>query len=89
LTVKVDFRDYWLATTADGPYNGSGVRTVFNAKATSAHVGEGVDALATVALFKKTTMGVGVGNVAPGSYLKQSGKTTGFVYPYLTFTRQL
>jgi hypothetical protein len=89
LMVKVDFRDYWLATPADGLYNCGGVRTVFNAKATSPHVGEGVDALATVALFKKTTLGVGVGNLAPGSYLKQSGKTTGFVYPYLTFTRLL
>ena len=31
LRVKMDFRDYWLATLQDGLYNSSGVRTVFDA----------------------------------------------------------
>jgi hypothetical protein len=89
LKVKVDFRDYWLANVHDGLYNCSGTRTVMNAKATSAHVGEGVDAQFNFTLSPKTLLGVGVGNIAPGSYLAQSGKTSGYVYPYMTLTRQL
>lgn len=89
LKVKVDYRDYWLATVQDGLYNCSGTRTVFNAKATSTHVGEGVDAQFIVTISPKTTLGVGVGNLSPGSYLKQSGKTSGYVYPYMYFTRVL
>jgi hypothetical protein len=89
LTVKVDFRDYWLATVQDGLYNGFGTRTVLNAKATSTHVGEGVEAQFVYAITPKTGLGVGVGNLAPGAYLKQSGKTTGYVYPYFYFSRAL
>jgi hypothetical protein len=89
LTLKVDYRDYWLATVADGLYNPAGTRTVFDAKATSNHVGEGVDAQAIFKLNPKTTIGVGFGNLRPGAYLKQAGKTTGFAYPSLAFTRQL
>jgi hypothetical protein len=43
LKARVDFRDYWLATVQDGLYSGTGTRTVFNAKATSNHVGAGVE----------------------------------------------
>ncbi len=89
LKVKVDYRDYWLATVQDGLYNGSGTRTVFDTKATSNHVGEGVDAMLIATVTPKTVVGIGVGNLAPGSYLKQAGKTSGFVYPFLYFTRQL
>lgn len=89
LMLKVDYRNYWLATTMDGLYNSSGTRTVFNTKATSAHVGEGVDAQAILSINKKTLLGFGIGNIAPGSYLKQSGKTSGFVYPCLYLTRYL
>jgi hypothetical protein len=89
LKVKVDYRDYWLANTADGLYNSSGTRTVFDAKATSNHVGEGIDAQVILTLNRKTVVGFGIGNLTPGAYLKQAGKTTGLVYPSLYFTRQL
>ncbi|MGO9255368.1 MAG: alginate export family protein [Bryobacteraceae bacterium] len=89
LMVKVDFRDYWLATVQDGLYNSSGTRTVLDAKATSNHVGEGVDAQLILTLNSKTVVGFGFGNVAPGAYLRQAGKTTGFVYPSIYVTRQL
>jgi hypothetical protein len=86
---KVDFRDYWLATTQDGLYNAPGTRTVFNTKATSNHVGEGVDALVNFFLNKKTTITTGVGVLRPGSYLTQSGKTSGFLYPSISILRLL
>ena len=89
IKVKVDYRNYWLATTMDGLYSASGTRTVFNTKATSGHVGEGIDAQVIVSVTKKTVVGFGFGNLAPGSYLKQSGKTTGYTYPSLYLTRQI
>jgi len=89
LTVKIDYRDYWLATVQDGLYNASGIRTVMNANATSAHVGNGVEALFVFTLNSKTMLGTGVANIFPGAYLTQSGKTSGFIYPFLSFTRRL
>jgi hypothetical protein len=88
LTVKIDYRDYWLATVQDGLYSGIGTETVVNAKATSNHVGEGVDSMFIYAINGKTTLGTGVATLTPGAYLVQSKKTTGFVYPFLYFTRQ-
>ena len=89
IKVKVDYRNYWLATTMDGLYSATGTRTVFNTKATSGHVGEGIDAQVIVSVTKKTVVGFGFGNLAPGSYLKQSGKTTGYTYPSLYLVRQI
>ncbi len=89
LKVKIDFRDYWLATVQDGLYNSSGTRTVFDAKATSSHVGVGVDAQVILTLNQKTLVGLGFGNLTPGAYLKQAGKTTGLIYPSIYFTHQL
>ena len=89
LTAKISFRDYWLANVKDSLYNASGAKTVTNAKATSAHVGEGVDAQFAYSFDAKTSVGVGVGNLAPGSYLAQSKKTTGFIYPYLYVLRRM
>jgi hypothetical protein len=89
LNVKVDYRDYWLATVQDGLYSTFGTETVLDKKATSSHVGEGVDALFTSQITPKTTLGAGVGYLAPGAYLIQAGKTSGFIYPIIFFTRQL
>jgi hypothetical protein len=89
LKVKIDFRDVWLATLNDGLYNSSAMRTVFDAKATSNHVGAGVDSQFTLTIAKKNIFGWGVGYIAPGAYLKQAGKTTGYIYPYISYQRFL
>lgn len=89
LTARISFRDYWLANVKDSLYNCSGVKTVTNAKATSAHVGEGLDTQLVYSFDGSTSLGMGVGNLAPGSYLAQSNKTTGFIYPYLYLLRRL
>jgi hypothetical protein len=83
LTVKVDGRDFWLANTEDGLYNALGTLTVHNANATSAHVGESIETMATITPNKYTTFGLGVGTLFPGEYLKQSNKDQAFVYPYI------
>jgi len=83
LKIKLNGRDFWLANVNDGLYNAFGTRTVFNPKATSAHVGEAVEMMATAALAKHTTIGFGVGTLFPGEYLKQSNKDQAFIYPYI------
>lgn len=87
LTFKVDGRDLWLANINDGLYNALGTRTVFNPKATSGHIGESVEMMATAALSKYTSFGFGVGTIFPGEYLKQSQKDQPYIYPYIGFTQ--
>ncbi|HTS60606.1 MAG TPA: alginate export family protein [Candidatus Acidoferrales bacterium] len=88
LKANFDFRDFSLANTQDGLYNALGVRTVFNPKATSAHVGFGPDTQVSFAVRPATSIGVGVGTLFPGEYLRQSGKNTGFFYPYAFVSRK-
>jgi hypothetical protein len=83
LKIKLNGREFWLANINDGLYNASGIITVKNTKATSAHVGESIEMMATAALSKRTTVGFGVGTLFPGEYLKQSNKDQAFIYPYI------
>ena len=83
LKVKIDGRDFWLASTADGLYNAAGTRTVYDTKATSAHVGESIEMLSTVAVAKNTTVGFGVGTLFSGAYLQQAHKGDTFIYPII------
>jgi hypothetical protein len=87
LTVSVSYRDFWLATTEDGLYSGTNVETVVNTKATNNHVGEGIENMWTWKATPKTTVGAGIATLTPGAYLQQSKKTTGFLYPYIFFSR--
>jgi hypothetical protein len=89
LTVKIDYRDYWLATVQDGLYSAIGTETVLNAKAASNHVAEGVDSMFVFAINGKTSLGTGIGTLTPGAYLIESKKTTGFFYPFFYFQRSL
>jgi len=85
LAVKIDYRDYWLASTHDGMYNASGsIIVAANAKATSAHIGESVETMSTLSVTKTTAIGFGVGNMFPGEYLREAHKTNGFIYPYIS-----
>ncbi|MFN7995716.1 MAG: alginate export family protein [Bryobacteraceae bacterium] len=88
LKVKVDGRNLWLASKADGLYNAPGVRTVYNPNATSAHVGETVEMLSTVTVTRTTSISFGVGTLFPGSYLRQSHKGDAFIYPLICLTQK-
>jgi Alginate export len=88
LKFKLNGREFWLANTHDGFYNAYGARIVFNPVATSAHVGESVEMMATAAVTKTTTFGFGVGTLFPGEYLKQSQKDQAFIYPYIYFAQK-
>jgi hypothetical protein len=87
LKFKLNAREFWLANVNDGFYNSYGTRIVFNPKATSTHIGESVEPMATATLTKHTTVGFGVGALFPGEYLKQSGKDQVFLYPYLSLAQ--
>ena len=87
LKVKIDGRDFWLDNVNDSLYNAYGTATVKNTKATSNHVGESIEMMATAALSKHSTLGLGVGTLFPGDYLKQSKKDQAFVYPYIYWTQ--
>ena len=83
LKVKLDGRDFWLASTADGLYNAAGTRTVYDTKAASAHVGESIEMLSTVSVTKSTTLGFGVGTLFSGAYLQEAHKGATFFYPII------
>jgi hypothetical protein len=83
LTLKVDGHEFWLANTEDGMYNAVGTETVHDVKATSAHVGESIEMMATITPNKYTTFGLGVGTLFPGQYLKEAQKDQAFIYPYI------
>lgn len=89
LSFKVDYRNFWLATVNDSLYNAIGTATVLDKKATSNHVGSGIETLVTNRFGEKTSLGIGLGTLSPGAYLKQAGKTGGFFYPSLTLKRDL
>lgn len=82
LKIKLNAREFWLANVNDGFYNAYGTRIVFDPSATSAHIGESVETMATAKLARNTTAGFGVGVLFPGQYLKQAGKDQAFLYPY-------
>lgn len=87
LKIKVDGREFWLANIQDGLYNALGTITVHNVKATSAHVGESVEMMATATLTKYTSVGFGVSTLFAGEYLKQSQKDQAYIYPYISLTQ--
>jgi len=88
IKVVLDFRDFYLETVTDAWYNASGNRIVLNRKATSTHIGEGPDTqlVWTVSSYGQIT--VGVAGVFAGEYLRQSGKSSGYLYPYLGWGKQ-
>ena len=86
--VVLDFRDFYLATVADAWYNSAGNRIVLNSRATSRHVGEGPDTQLVWTAGPYGQLTVGVAEVFAGSYLRQSGKGSGYLYPYLGWGKQ-
>lgn len=88
LKFKVNGRDFWLASVHDGLYNAYGTETILNPKATSAHVGESVEMMATATLSKYTSVGFGVATLFAGEYLKESNKDQPFICPYFFFAQR-
>jgi hypothetical protein len=86
--VILDFRDFRLATVADGLYNTNGVRTVLNRKATSTHVGEGPDVQLAWSAEPYGQVTAGFAAIFAGAYLRQSAHGSGYLYPYLMWAKR-
>jgi len=86
--VVLDYRDFYLATVADAWYNSAGNRIVLNPKAASSHVGEGPDTQFVWTAGPYGQFTVGMAKVFAGAYLRQSGKGSGYLYPYLGWGKQ-
>jgi hypothetical protein len=86
--VFLDFRDFYLATVADGLLNTNGVRIVLNRKATSTHVGEGPDVQLAWSPEPYGQVTAGFAAIFAGSYLRQSGFGSGYLHPYLMWQKR-
>jgi hypothetical protein len=80
--IQTDFHEFYLASTQDGLYNAGGTRIVLNRLATSSHVGSEADFQLMYLISKELSIGAGVGHLFPGEYLKQSGRNSGYTFPY-------
>jgi hypothetical protein len=69
-------------------YNAAGARTVYDTKATNAHVGESIEMLSTVRVTSSTAVGFGVGNLFSGAYLQQAHKGATFTYPIIYLSQK-
>jgi len=86
--IIVDYRDYNLATIQDGLYNGPGTRVFLNRKATSDHVGDGVETRIAITWPRAITTSFGVGALFSGTYLHQSAQYGTYLYPYFTWVKR-
>jgi hypothetical protein len=86
LKVRVDYNDFYLASTADALYASSGSTVVLNRKATSGHVGDEINAVALYQWTHVWQFGAGFGHLWAGSYLKESKADFGYTYPYVMFS---
>ena len=84
----LDYRDFYLSTVADAWYNSAGNAIVLNRQATSSHIGQGPDTQVSWTIGRYGQVTAGVAQVVAGAYLRQSGKGSGYLYPYLGWSRQ-
>lgn len=85
LKFRVDFDEFYLATTQDALYASSSSATVLNRAATSGHIGWELNGIALYEWSKIWKFGAGYGRLWAGDFLKQSKVGAGYRYPYLMF----
>jgi hypothetical protein len=88
MKVLIDYRDFNLATVQDGLYNSSGTRIFLDRKATSGHVGEGLDAQLVYLWKGGVTTGFGIGSVFSGAYLQEVGQKGDYLDPYFMWSKR-
>jgi hypothetical protein len=73
VTVKASAHRLWLATLADAWYGASGAPILRNPGATRRALGTDVGAAATWAVSSHLAIGVGMSQMQPDGFLRQSG----------------
>lgn len=86
--VSIDYRNFTLATVQDAFYNAQNTRFLVNRTATSAHVGQGIETVFNYDAPHGFGFSLGIARLFPGEYLKQSGRSTGYFYPYLMWLKR-
>jgi hypothetical protein len=82
-TVTGQWLDFWLASATDSLYNTSGGSIVRNANGTAGtHIGQEADGYTWYELNRHVNIGVGVGHIFAGQFLKLTEKGPNFTYPY-------
>jgi hypothetical protein len=82
-TVTAQWLDFWLASATDALYNTSGGAIVRSATgAAGNHIGNEADTYTWYELNRHVNVGVGVGHIFPGEFLKTTEKGSNFTYPY-------
>jgi hypothetical protein len=87
ITAVFGYNNWYLASASDALYNTSGTalfRSVNGSAGT--HVGQEIDITGTWAFAKAFNVGLGVGHIFPGEFLKAVTPGNGFTYPYLMTT---
>jgi len=82
---KQAFEGFWLATSNDNFYNGSGAIEVPAHPGASRHIGNELDLIAEYYLNKGLTFGFGYAHLFAGQFLKTTTPGHSFIYPYAYF----
>jgi len=82
-TVTAQWLDFWLASASDALYNTSGGTIVRDTAGTDgSHIGNEADMYTWYELNRHVNIGVGVGHIFPGQFLRLTEKGPNFTYPY-------
>lgn len=82
-TVTAQWLDFWLVSATDALYNTSGGAIVRDSLGTDGtHIGTEADTYTWYELNRHVNIGVGVGHIFPGKFLKLTEKGPDFTYPY-------
>src|SRR5215471_12279520 len=88
LSVKVMYTGFWLASSTDSLYNGSGKAIARSATGVAGrHVGEEGDVFATYR-YRHFQIGAGYGYLAAGAFLRSTtpGASPSYVYMFHTYS---
>jgi hypothetical protein len=78
------YNDWWLASARDAFYNSSGSAVARDIKGLSGtHIGYEIDGETSFRLNRDLELGVGVGHLIPGAFLKNTNHNHSFTYPYV------
>ncbi|MEP7362598.1 MAG: alginate export family protein [Acidobacteriota bacterium] len=83
MVMNIQYHSFWLATRQDAFYNFNGRAVVRNPNATSSHVQQELDVNTAWDLYKHLQVIVGLTNVFPGAFLRESTPGTHTFIPYL------
>ncbi|MEP6715694.1 MAG: alginate export family protein [Terriglobia bacterium] len=87
LGVNFEYNDWYLASRFDAMYNSSGTALFRSSTgAAGSHIGQELDVIASLTIFKPLTAQAGFGHIFPGEFLKFVTPGRAYNFPYVMFT---